>query len=459
MSSCKQQARGWPSHMVRRCSFQELLDEGLLEIGDGYRAKNSELGTGGPMFLRAGHVTDTHISFENVECFLPSLSDIVRPKMAKAGDTVVTTKGNSTGRTAFVSDAMPPFVYSPHLSYWRSLDHNVIAPEFLRYWAKGSEFAVQLAGMKASTDMAPYLSLTDQRRLRISVPPIDCQRAIGEVLGSLDDKIELNRRTNQTLEALAAAIFKAWFIDFEPVKAKAAGAKSFPSMPQPVFDALPSSLVLAPNSPSGEIPSGWEMRTFGNLADLNVQTLGKSDQLQVIDYIEISEVNRGEVGTVARYSRGEEPSRARRRLRHGDSVVSTVRPDRGSHFLCLNPAESLVASTGFAVLSSRSGCWAHLYAGLTQPEVGEELGRLADGGAYPAVRPEVVAGLSLPHPNDHAVVQAFQDIAEPLFLLAHQHRQENRTLAALRDSLLPKLLSGEVRVGDIEVVDPSGVSA
>ena len=104
----------------REATFQQLLDEGMLEIGDGYRAQNSELGGTGPIFLRAGHVTDSHIDFAGVEHFHEHLADKVRSKMSKVGDTIITTKGNSTGRTSFVTDRLPPFVYSPHLSYWRS---------------------------------------------------------------------------------------------------------------------------------------------------------------------------------------------------------------------------------------------------------------------------------------------------------------------------------------------------
>ncbi|MEJ2326152.1 MAG: restriction endonuclease subunit S, partial [Chromatiaceae bacterium] len=206
---------------VEKTTFAKLVDEGTLEIGDGYRAKNEELGGDGTIYLRAGHVTDSHIDFSGVERFRAELEPRLRSKLSRPGDAVVTTKGNSTGRTTFVSPTMPSFVYSPHLSYWRSKNRDRIAGAFLRYWSKGSEFSEQLAGMKASTDMAPYLSLVDQNRLTISLPPIGDQRAIGHILGALDDKIELNRRMSETLEAMAGALFKSWFVDFDPVRAKA----------------------------------------------------------------------------------------------------------------------------------------------------------------------------------------------------------------------------------------------
>jgi type I restriction enzyme S subunit len=274
----------------------------------------------------------------------------------------------------------------------------------------------------------------------IPLPSIEEQRAIAHILGTLDDKIELNRRMNETLEAIARAIFKSWFIDFDPVRAKAEGRN--PNLAQPLSDLFPDRFD---DSELGEIPAGWQVGRIGDVAEINARVLGKADGLQVIDYVEISEVMRGEVTNIVRYERGLEPSRARRRLSHGDTVLSTVRPDRGAHFLSLNPPESLIASTGFAVLSPRRREWAFLYSALTRPEVGEELGRLADGGAYPAVRPERIENLALPIPT-RVLVEAYERLVEPLYQKSDQNRSEARQLASVRDLLLPKLISGEVRV-------------
>ena len=84
----------------------------------------------------------------------------------------------------------------------------------------GREFYVQYKGVASQTDMADYVSLRDQRKMKITLPPLHEQKGIASILGALDDKIELNRRTNETLEAMARAIFKSWFVDFDPVRAK-----------------------------------------------------------------------------------------------------------------------------------------------------------------------------------------------------------------------------------------------
>jgi type I restriction enzyme, S subunit len=253
----------------KRTTFAKLISDGALEIGDGYRAKNEELGGDGLIFLRAGHVRDTHIDFHGVERFHANLEPRVRSKIAKPGDAVITTKGNSTGRTTFVSPAMPLFVYSPHLSYWRSLDPNHIEGGFLRYWCKGPEFATQLAAMKSSTDMAPYLSLIDQKRLEITLPPIAEQRSIAHILGKLDDKINLNRWMNETLKTMVRALFKSWFMDFDPVRAKAKGRDL--GLPMPLFDLFPDSFD---DSELGEIPKGWTAGSFGDVISQRAERIG-----------------------------------------------------------------------------------------------------------------------------------------------------------------------------------------
>lgn len=278
---------GWELHHT-----QKLIAQAKLLIGDGYRAKNSELTTSGMPFARAGNI-DNGLHFDNADRFPEKDVQKVGEKVSQPGDVVFTSKG-TVGRLALVRTNTPRFVYSPQLCYWRVLDRDVIDPCWLYYWMCGSEFIQQVAGMKGQTDMADYVSLTDQRRMEITLPPIHEQRAIAGVLGALDDKIEQNRRTAQALERLARAIFRAWFVDFEPVKAKAAGATAFPSMPQPVFDALPTRFV---DSAIGAVPEGWEVKSITQVATflngLALQKYPPRNDGQDLRVIKIAQLRRG----------------------------------------------------------------------------------------------------------------------------------------------------------------------
>ena len=250
----------------RAVPIRELLDAEVLLIGDGYRAKNDELSRSGLPFARAQNI-DGGFRFDDVDRFPEPALDRVGNKISQSGDVVFTSKG-TVGRFAFVRDDTPKFVYSPQLCFWRSLDHDRIVPRWLFYWIQGREFYEQYKGVAGQTDMAEYVSLRDQRAMSISIPQPAEQRAIAHILGTLDDKIELNRRMNETLEAIARAIFKSWFVDFDAVRAKASGEP-----PESICRRLgltPELLALFParfqDSELGEIPEGWRWTLLRRLS-------------------------------------------------------------------------------------------------------------------------------------------------------------------------------------------------
>ena len=429
-------------------TFQAMIEAGLLEIGDGYRAKNEELGGDCPMFLRAGHVTDTRIDFSRVERFRAELTDQVRPKMAQHGDTIVTTKGNSTGRTSYVTNRMPPFVYSPHLSYWRSLDHKRVVPGFLRYWARGREFSEQLGGMKASTDMAPYLSLTDQRRLRICLPTLVEQRVIAEILSSLDDKIELNRQTNETLEGMARAIFKSWFVDFEPVLAKAAGH-------QPVgMDA--DTAALFPDhfkdSPLGKVPKGWEAGSLLDHACLLSGGTPKTDEPDYwggrVPWASAKDVSQcGETFLIS-----TERTITEQGLENSSTQIidanSTVIVARGTTTgrMAMFGMPIAMNQTCYALWSKEGS---HFFLYCQARHVIGDLVHSAHGSVFDTITTRTFETTPVLVP-DPAATAAFDRVVQPLFLQILARQKEAASLAVARDALLPKLLSGELRVNDAE---------
>jgi type I restriction enzyme, S subunit len=426
-----------------RTTFEKLILDGALEIGDGYRAKNEELGGDGLMFLRAGHVTDTHIDFDGVERFRAELEPRVRSKLAVPGDAVVTTKGNSTGRTTFVTASMPQFVYSPHLSYWRSKDRTRIEGGFLRYWSRGQEFVDQLSGMKTSTDMAPYLSLNDQKRLHISLPPITEQRAIAHILGTLDAKIDLNRRMNETLEGIARELFNSWFVGFDPVRAKAEGRD--PGLPQPLADLFPDSFE---DSELGEIPKGWRLSRLGDEVDTLLGgtpsrvepaywggdipwiNSGKANEFRIIEPSEFIT----QVGL---------DSSATKLLPAHTTVIAITGATLGQVSIteiatCAN--QSIVGVLGSAEMPSE-----YIYFWIKENV--DQLIANQTGGAQQHINKNNVNELPIVCPPRH-VSRAFAATAVPTFERIKKGCFESRTVAALRDALLPKLILGELRVED-----------
>lgn len=432
----------WQRHEV-----SQLIAAGTLVIGDGYRAKNEELAKSGLPFARAGNVNNG-FQFDDVDYFPEHNLVRVGNKVSQPGDVVFTSKG-TVGRFAFVRPETPRFVYSPQLCFWRSLDHSLIEPRYLFYWMFGREFFVQFKGVASQTDMAEYVSLADQRRMHITLPPIAEQRTIAHILGTLDDKIELNRRMSETLEAMARALFQSWFVDFDPVRAKREGrwqrGQSLPSLPAHLYDLFPARLV---DSELGEIPEGWGVGTLADLSFLNPEVWTKETRPAQINYVDLSNTKWGRIEAVTLHSAGDAPSRAQRVLRPGDTIVGTVRPANGSYAFISETG--LTGSTGFAVLRPRETQYAEfLYLAATAPDNIDALAHLADGAAYPAVRPEVVAATLIVRPSE-GLLAWFSQVAGSFLAKIALNERESRTVAALRDALLPKLISGELRVKDAE---------
>ena len=164
---------------------------------------------------------------------------------------VVTGRYGTLGEVFFVTDDYWPLNTTLYLRDFKGNDERFVA-----YFLRSLDF--QSFNDKSSV---PGLNRNDLHLHPVSVPPVAEQKQISAVLASLDEKIEQNRRTSHALEDSARVLFEAWFINFEPVKAKATGASSFPGMPRDVFAALPSSLV---NSDIGALPDGWSTRPIGD---------------------------------------------------------------------------------------------------------------------------------------------------------------------------------------------------
>jgi type I restriction enzyme S subunit len=295
-------------------------------------------------------------------------------------------------------------------------------------------FLRQQLQREASGSVQDNINLETLDRLRFPLPPLPEQRAIAHILGTLDDKIELNRRMSETLEAMARALFKSWFVDFDPVRAKAEGRD--PGLPQPLADLFPARLV---DSELGEIPEGWAMKPVG-------EHIVNFDSKRV----PVSGADRAE-------RKGPYPY-------HGAAGVMDYVDDYlfdGVHLL-VGEDGSVVQDTGMAVTQYVWGkIWVNNHAHVLQGK-----GAVSTEQLYlyfhfepvvpyvtGAVQPKLSQGRMNAMPfvfAGEAVCRAFGRTIHPLFAKVRAAVDETRTVAALRDSLLPKLISGELRVKDAE---------
>lgn len=335
---------------------------------------------------------------------------------------------------------------------------------YLKFAFQSSSLQEQLHG-RASGSTVTGIKQSELRKLQLSFPSIQEQKRVAKILGSLDDKITVNRRINQTLEAMAQAIFKSWFIDFDPVKAKIAAKQGgrdpqraamsaisgrpdaeLDTLPPEQFAQLAATAALFPDemevSALGGIPKGWVLDSLAKFCELNPANWSVRTLPDSVKYVDIANAKNGQVVEVQLLQGKDIPSRARRILALGDTIVGTVRP--GNRSFALVGESGFTGSTGFAVLHPKADFLREfVYLAATSDENIKRLAHLADGGAYPAVRPELVIADLLPLPNDE-VLQVFSLALASTFDQIFETSRTNKSLAEIRDTLLPKLLSGEL---------------
>lgn len=311
-----------------------------------------------------------------------------------------------------------------------------------------SEFVQDQLRARATGTTVLGIKQAELRKVMLPLPPLPEQEAIGSLLGVLDDKIELNRQMNRTLEAMAQGFFRSWFVDFDPVAAKAAGLQPL-GMDHDTATLFPDRFA---DSAVGPAPFGWRAGCLADIAEINARQIAEIPAPVSIRYIDISAVSVGRINAVPQYPWPSAPSRARRLVRHGDTVWSCVRPNRRSYCLIRHPEPDLVASTGLAVLSPRnSSATAFVYLWTTTDDFVDYLTSHAEGSAYPAVRPDSFAQSTVLIPPS-PILRAFEVLVDPLLELIWRNEEEASGLAALRDTLLPRVFSGELRVREAEKV-------
>ncbi|SCX03515.1 type I restriction enzyme, S subunit [Nitrosomonas eutropha] len=373
---------------------------------------------------------------------------VLKPGQVVVTMTDLSKESDTLGYAASIPNDSTVWLHNQRVGLLEFKTEIPTSPRFIEYLLRTHEYRSWIVGSATGTTVK-HTAPGRIENFATRIPPIEEQHAIAHILGTLDDKIELNRRRNETLEAMARALFKAWFVDFEPVRAKLEGrwqrGQSLPGLPAHLYDIFPDRIV---ESELGEIPEGWEMTSLSEFSSLNPDSWTKKTRPEEIRYVDLSNTKWGRVESVTNYEADDAPSRAQRVLRPMDTIVGTVRPGNGSYALVAD--EGLTGSTGFAVLRPlRRECSEFVYLASTACENIDRLSNLANGGAYPAVRPEIVSSTQVPRIGQE-LLHAFSGQVSPMLAGMADNERTSRTLAQLRDTLLPKLISGELRVPDVE---------
>ena len=402
----------------------------------------------GPKFLRITDIVSGQINWKTVPHVVADEATTSKYRILD-GDIVVARTGASTGTSAYVKNP-PPAVFASYLVRLQA------SPEFdarfLAYYLKSTGFREFIRGVLGDKSAQPNASASTMTAAPLRAPKSKAeQRAIAHVLGTLDDKIELNRRMNETLEAMARALFKSWFVDFEPVRAKMEGrwrrGESLPGLPAEHYDLYPDRLVP---SELGEIPEEWEVKPLGEVVEV---VGGTTPSTKVTEYWE---------GGKHCWARPKDLSSLSSHV-----LLDTERrvTDAG-----LDKIGSGLLSAGTLLLSSRAPIG---YLAISEEPVAINQGFIAmpplkgisnlfmlhwcgmfhdaivnhaNGSTFLEISKSNFRRIPLVVPAEE-VMTAFDRLASMLHKHVVSNERESRALAVQRDALLPGLVSGELAVG------------
>jgi len=350
-------------------------------------------------------------------------------------------KASGAGQVAMIEYCLPDVVFSGFIIRYRLNNSDRAIPEYLNYVLRSPEYRELLTRIGSGTTIT-NLSQETLARIEVDLPPLPIQRAIAHILGTLDDKIELNRRSNRTLEAMARAIFKSWFVDFDPVRAKMEG-RAPAGMDAATAALFPYKLV---DSELGEIPEGWEVGSFTSIVDvlgggtpktsISEYWGGSIPWFSVVDAPRDSDVF--VVATEKSITEEGLNNSATRILPVGTTII-TARGTVGKIALVGQPMAMNQSCYGLKGKVDPTGYFTY----FATRELVSALQQQAHGSVFDTITRDTLDGMSVSVP-DASIVHAYEKLVTPKMRRIKTNLIESRTLAALRDALLPRLLSGEV---------------
>lgn len=362
-------------------------------------------------------------------------------------DVLLNITGDSVARACQVDRDILPARVNQHVAIVRP-DPEKLDPRFLRYFLVSPEMQAKLLSWAGSGGTRNALTKGMIESFDIPAPKnIEEQRAIAHILGTLDDKIELNRRMSETLEAMARALFKSWFVDFDPVRAKIEGrwkrGQSLPGLPAHLYDLFPNRLIP---SELGEIPEGWRVAPLPELIEVNPRRLLRKEDLA--PYLDMANMP----------TRGHAPDKvierafgSGMRFINGDTLVARITP-------CLENGKTAFVdflrgdqvgwgSTEYIVLRPKPPLPQEFAYCLARSVTFREFAiqSMTGTSGRQRVQADSLTHFMLPQVPE-LVADAFGRAVKPLFARSSTSVRQSHTLSAVREVLLPKLMSGEISV-------------
>lgn len=445
-------------------SFNSLLLKDLLIL-----TKDGEWGKGEPATDKVEMLVIRGADFHAARyCNLSEVpvryipEKIAQRKFLRANDILIETaggtKGRPTGRTVFLKSRIFQITKRPitcaSFSRFLRVNSEIAVPEYVFWYLQFLYEAGQMEQHQVQhTGVARFQYTKFAQSIKIPLPPLPEQKAIARILGTLDDKIELNQKMNQTLEAMARAIFKSWFVDFDPVRAKMEGRQPA-GMDAATAALFPDSFQ---DSPLGLIPKGWEVKPLSEIT----QKIGSGATPRGGKKVYVEEGvalirsqnvydHHFQWNGLVRIT-DEDAEKLRGVIVEVDDILLNITGDSILRTCVVQPSV-LPARVNQHVAIIRPIQWLpcrylHLY--LAQSSMKQILLGFDTGATRKAITKGQLESVEIPIPSQ-PILSCFKEITDSFFARTNANSAESRTFSTLRNTLLPKLMSGEIRVAEAE---------
>jgi type I restriction enzyme S subunit len=399
----------------------------LFDVFSGLSKSRDQFGFGHP-FVTFTDVFNNFFLPEKLDSLANTTEKEIKSCSVKKGDIFLTRTSETQHELGMSSVALKDYENATFNGFTKRLrlkkDVKIdIDLKYLGYYLRSPHFRSQILQHSSLTTRAS-LNSTAINTLKVLLPGEKTQRRIGAILKSLDDKIELNRQTNQTLEAIAQALFKEWFVDFN-------------------FPGATGEMV---ESQLGKIPKGWRVYKVGDLVD-SVSITHKFPNEKII-FLNTGDIEEGRILHNNYSNKKGLPGQAKKSIQKGDILFTEIRPANKRYALIDFDAENFVVSTKLMVLRKIAEVDSVVvYNFLTSSETLRELQHLAESrsGTFPQITFSQVKELKLILPTGE-LLDKYQALAWSIFKQIKNNEEQTKALTELRDSLLPKLMKGEITI-------------
>ena len=421
---------------------QVNLSEICEDVSYGYTesATNDPVG---PKFLRITDIQGGSFDWSKVP-YCPASDENIKKYRLEIGDILIARTGNSTGENAQVITEPPAAVFASYLIRFRP-DSSRVNPFFVGYQLRSEKFRQHVLAVRGGSAQ-PGANAKQLGAFPVQLIARERQDAAVEILRSLDDRISLMRETNVTLEAIAQALFKSWFVDFDPVRAKMEG-RAPEDMDEANAALFPDSFE---ESELGLVPRGWRIGTLADVAHLQKSSVNPLHQPDVLfEHYSLPAFDDGqspiiEAGIEIKSNKTVVPANA--------VLLSKLNPHIPRVWLPTDAGINAVCSTEFlAFIPADTVSREFIYCIFTSERFLQSLCQLVTGtsNSHQRVKPDGVLSMNSVIPPADVMV-SFATITKPIFDRIGHNRQQAQTFANLRDTLLPRLISGQLRLSEVD---------